>query len=153
MPIGPYRATGPVVPAGLHEPLMNPGFYRILPLAGGPQVRRGKFPIGPTSCLTAQRVPRYIIGLIYIGLIAPEGHPGGSNEVTRGGRVSRLPPLAIFMALLVPLQLREDVDKGHEGSLGSSQGRVGGPLREDPRASSCVLCVFFLLDWYTGRPV
>ena len=56
IPIGPNRVTGLVVSAGPHKLLMNPGFCRILPLAEGPQVGRGKSLMGPLICPTAQRV-------------------------------------------------------------------------------------------------
>ena len=40
-------------------------------------------------------------------------------------------PLATLMALLVALQPREDLNKGHMGSPGNSQVGAGDPLREN----------------------
>ena len=47
-----------------------------------------------------------------------------------------LPPRNLYMVLLVALQPREDLDKGHMASvhLGTLKGRAGDTIRDDPGA-------------------
>ena len=62
-------------------------------------------------------------------LRAPEGHPGSSSGASRGDGSSAPSPLATFIALLVALQSREDLDRGHKGSPGNVQGGGRSPKR------------------------
>ena len=101
--------------AYVYEPAPVAGPHRAL----GPPVGRGKSFIGPPIA-----VALYGPDNPMIDALQPSKATLGAQMRHRGGAGPQPPPppLAIFMALLVALQSKEDLDRGHKGSPGNFQG-------------------------------